>query len=127
MSNDNFGTPEKRRIMRLFWKSWGAWLAREARFLQEPGNELMQFGEPLPRFPDELCGMMCGAQNRNKVPCKQRVLYANGRCKFHGGASTGPRTRKGKAKSAKNGFKSKAKHPAKNRAGSAALRDQMAV
>ncbi len=38
----------------------------------------------------------CGAKIRNKigVTCKQ-VAMANGRCYFHGGKSTGPRTEEG--------------------------------
>src|SRR5688572_26556433 len=52
-------------------------------------------------------GLTCGAKTRNGTPCKMTLvrLYPNGRCKFHGGASTGPRTKRGKAKAARNGFK----------------------
>ncbi len=39
----------------------------------------------------------CGAKTRKGVPCKARGL-ANGRCRFHGGLSTGPRTREGRLK-----------------------------
>lgn len=105
----NFSTPEKRKLMRQHSKDFLEWCARQENFVQTTGLLWSDFPEPLPTYPEEIRGMMCGAQNRNKAPCKQRVLYTNGRCKFHGGASTGPKTRKGKAKSAKNGFKSKAK------------------
>lgn len=52
----------------------------------------MQRGQPcsLP-FPDELRGMTCGAKTRAGTPCKRRDLYASGRCRLHGGLSTGPR------------------------------------
>lgn len=52
----------------------------------------MQRGQPfsLP-FPDELIGMTCGARTRAGTPCKRRDLYASGRCRLHGGLSTGPR------------------------------------
>lgn len=49
--------------------------------------------------------MMCKAATRAGTPCKQKAIYHNGRCKFHGGLSTGPKTPEGKIKSALNGFK----------------------
>ncbi len=50
-------------------------------------------GDPPPRppFPEELRGLTCGAKTRAGTPCKRRDLYASGRCKLHGGMSTGPR------------------------------------
>ena len=50
-----------------------------------------------PPFPDELRGLTCGARTRAGTPCRQTDLGRSGRCKFHGGASTGPRTKAGKA------------------------------
>ncbi|WP_254209437.1 HGGxSTG domain-containing protein [Burkholderia multivorans] len=58
---------------------------------------------PLPSFPDELRGLTCGAKTRAGTPCKLTALYSNGRCKLHGGLSTGPRTAEGKARAALNG------------------------
>ena len=55
------------------------------------------------RFPNELRGLTCGAKTREGTPCKQRGLYSGGRCKLHGGWSTGPRTPEGKKRSAQNG------------------------
>lgn len=46
-------------------------------------------------------GEKCGAKTRRGTSCQCKAL-ANGRCKFHGGLSTGPRTREGKLKSAAN-------------------------
>ncbi len=40
----------------------------------------------------------CGAQTRSGAPCKGPAM-ANGRCRMHGGASTGPRTPEGLANS----------------------------
>ncbi|MGZ8954884.1 MAG: HGGxSTG domain-containing protein [Methylovulum sp.] len=57
--------------------------------------------EPL---PDDLKSLRCGAKTRAGTPCKQKAIYINGRCKFHGGLSTGPRTPKGKNRSSMNGF-----------------------
>jgi len=48
----------------------------------------------------------CGARTKaTGQPCKRKDVYANGRCKLHGGLSTGARTPEGKKKSALNGFK----------------------
>jgi len=47
----------------------------------------------------------CGARTRAGTPCKRRDLYSNGRCRLHGGLSTGPRTEAGKKRAALNGFK----------------------
>ncbi|HZV58636.1 MAG TPA: HGGxSTG domain-containing protein [Sphingobium sp.] len=56
-------------------------------------------------FPPECRGMTCGALTRTGTFCKRRDLYRSGRCKLHGGLSTGPRTAKGKRRSASNGHK----------------------
>lgn len=38
----------------------------------------------------------CGAHARTTgQPCKAKMLLRGGRCKFHGGMSTGPKTREG--------------------------------
>ncbi len=43
----------------------------------------------------------CGATTRRQTCCMCKAL-ANGRCKLHGGLSTGPKTEQGKRKSAEN-------------------------
>lgn len=53
-------------------------------------------------FPPECADLTCGARTRAGTPCKRRDLYRSGRCKLHGGLSTGPRTAKGKRLSARN-------------------------
>ena len=45
---------------------------------------------------------MCGAKTRQGTSCKNTRLYKNGRCKNHGGLSTGPRTEEGKARALAN-------------------------
>ncbi len=40
----------------------------------------------------------CGAKTRRGTPCRSPAM-ANGRCRMHGGASTGPRTEAGLARS----------------------------
>jgi len=56
-------------------------------------NQYRPYGSPdlaaLPR---------CGAKTRAGVPCKQPACARNGRCHWHGGKSTGPRTTEGKAR-----------------------------
>ncbi len=48
----------------------------------------------------------CGAKTRAGTPCKRKdIYYPSGRCKLHGGLSTGPKTEEGKWRSAQNGFK----------------------
>lgn len=54
---------------------------------------------PIP--PNEFCG----ARTRAGTPCKSRALYKSGRCKNHGGLSTGPRTAEGKARASQNARK----------------------
>jgi len=55
-----------------------------------------------PDFPNELFELTCGAKNRKGTPCKRKDLYSNGRCKFHGGLSTGPKTQAGKRRCTEN-------------------------
>jgi len=55
-------------------------------------------------MPDDLKNLRCGAKTRAGTPCKLKAIYINGRCKWHGGRSTGPRTAAGKKRSALNGF-----------------------
>lgn len=61
----------------------------------------------LPSLPRHLIDLTCGATTRAGTYCKLKGIYANSRCKLHGGLSTGPRTIEGKAKSSKNGLKPK--------------------
>lgn len=49
---------------------------------------------------------LCGAKSRrnNYLPCRQPAMK-NGRCRMHGGKSTGPKTEEGKNKAAAANFK----------------------
>lgn len=55
-----------------------------------------------PPFPEELRDMRCEAKTRSGTPCRMKALYSNGRCKLHGGLSTGPKTEAGKARASQN-------------------------
>jgi hypothetical protein len=46
---------------------------------------------------------VCGAKNRRGTPCQRAPATGKKRCKLHGGASTGPKTARGKARAAVNG------------------------
>jgi len=46
----------------------------------------------------------CGARTRKGTPCRAPAM-ANGRCRMHGGKSTGPRTPEGLERSRKARFK----------------------
>lgn len=101
----NPSTPEKRKLFREHWLAFDEWLSAKDKFERETG---LTYTEELPSYPEELRGLECGATTRKGTPCRQLSLYVNnGRCKFHGGMSTGPRTRKGKKRSALNGLRAK--------------------
>jgi hypothetical protein len=46
----------------------------------------------------------CGAKSRKGTPCRSPAM-ANGRCRMHGGKSTGPRTKEGLERSKKANWK----------------------
>jgi hypothetical protein len=50
---------------------------------------------------DFLAAPRCGARTRAGCGCRQPAM-ANGRCRFHGGKSTGPRTEGGRARARRN-------------------------
>lgn len=56
----------------------------------------------MPPLPYELTDLRCEAKTRAGTPCKRKDIFLNGRCKLHGGLSTGPRTAEGKKRSALN-------------------------
>lgn len=51
----------------------------------------------------KLCGAK--AKQNNHKPCGQPGMLTNGRCRLHGGKSTGPKTEAGKLKSAQANYK----------------------
>lgn len=89
---------------RLKWRTFYEEHERRIKAWKATGfNHAMR--PPDTPFPDELRGMTCGAKTRAGTPCKCRALYINGRCKLHGGLSTGPKTAEGKKRAAENGLK----------------------
>lgn len=57
---------------------------------------------PWPPFPGGARGLTCGAKTRAGTPCRRRDLNGNGRCKLHGGLSTGPQTEEGRKRAIAN-------------------------
>ena len=96
----SLSTPEQRKRLKLFYK------AHSLAFEEWEAGDCMDSLD-LPPFPEDLGGMTCGAKTRAVTPCKQKGIYDNGRCKLHGGLSTGPRTKRGKRRSSLNWKKRK--------------------
>ena len=76
---------------RILFRQWAA-----------RASEAETAGKYAPMFPRYLRGLSCGAIKKNGKTCGMTTLGANGRCKFHGGASTGPRTPEGRARALQN-------------------------
>lgn len=91
---------EQTRLRKL-WREHFAASSRAFQQWADAGYPWNNKPDTLP-FPDELRGLTCGAKTRAGTPCKLTSLYGNGRCKFHGGLSTGPTTDEGKRRVAAN-------------------------
>jgi len=103
-------TNDRRRRWRQHWKEVEHVHQERERVLGEQSflSPRIQSSLPdYPTFPEDLADLTCGAKTRAGTPCKRGDLYENGRCRLHGGPSTGPITKRGKRKSAKNGRKLK--------------------
>ena len=50
------------------------------------------------RFGSDWPGQRCGSKTRKGTACQRPANKKNGRCRVHGGASTGPRTKEGRAR-----------------------------
>lgn len=85
-------------------RRWREHLAAHDQMSQEWRARGYTYPPPrYPTLPHDLIGLPCGARTRAGTPCKITAIYANGRCKLHGGLSTGPTSADGKARSACNG------------------------
>ena len=83
----NLPDDDKRQLFRKWWA--------EAEEAQAAGR----YVRSCPRY---LRGLTCGARKKDGSQCRSTTLCANGRCKFHGGASTGPRSAEGRARALEN-------------------------
>ena len=50
------------------------------------------------RFGTNWPGQRCGAKTRRGTPCQRPARKVNGKCRLHGGRSSGPKTQEGLAK-----------------------------
>jgi hypothetical protein len=91
-------TPEQRKRLKAYYQRSNAVFAK----WREQGYRYP--APPREPMPDDLKDLRCGAKTRAGTGCKQKAIYLNGRCKWHGGCSTGPKTEAGKRRSAMNGF-----------------------
>lgn len=80
---------DRQSALRKLWKEYCK--ACELRSQTWAAQDYTGTPPPDVPFPIELTGLTCGARTRAGTPCKRRDLYASGRCKLHGGLSTGPR------------------------------------
>ncbi len=90
-------TPEQRKRLKAHY------LRKDAIFAEWRERS---YQYPLPIYvplPGDLKSLQCGATTQAGTSCKQIAIYANGRCKWHGGCRTGPKTEAGKRRSALNG------------------------
>lgn len=88
---------EHRRKTEEYWRVWDS-----SDHWTRPLVSRPPLYPTYPPRPFAIADLPCGAKTRAGTPCKLTSIYDNGRCKFHGGLSTGPRTAKGKRKAAKN-------------------------
>lgn len=116
-------TDEDRKAVKRHHREWNRVHAERDRLASIPSKvivsrnargglkfEVVDQTPPLPdypAYPEHLAWITCGARTRAGHPCKQRDLYANCRCRWHGGLSTGPRTPEGKWRSSMNGLRPK--------------------
>lgn len=97
-------------VMRAMWREHFDTCSREAAryaaesraYIESGGCTAYPRPARYPPFPDALRGLQCGARTRLGQPCKRRDLGSSGRCKFHGGFSTGPKTDEGRRRSLAN-------------------------
>jgi hypothetical protein len=115
----NYGITEKdrRRMLKAYWVELACVEAQRLKIMNDKSETERQavffarhgsWPSPLelpswPEFPLECRDMVCGGKGRRSGrPCQCKEIYANGRCKWHGGASTGPKTAEGRARSQSN-------------------------
>ncbi len=89
---------EKRALLKAYYKE------SEKIFSEWAERGYSHPSPDIPPYPEICRGMTCGAKTRAGTLCKRMDIFANGRCKLHGGLSTGPKTTAGKRRSSENGL-----------------------
>ena len=67
-------------------------------------GHVMGYYSGMPKVDLFSWGKSCGAKTRKGTPCRCQpfsLVTGNGRCKFHGGMSTGPKTVEGRERALK--------------------------
>ncbi|MFJ7883549.1 HGGxSTG domain-containing protein [Pseudomonas sp. NPDC096917] len=75
--------------LRKLWRQY--WEKSEATHTEWAEHDYPYQPSKSTPFPDELRSLTCGAKTRAGTLCKRRDLYISGRCRLHGGPSTGPK------------------------------------
>ncbi|WP_414636644.1 HGGxSTG domain-containing protein [Arenimonas sp.] len=68
---------------------------------KRPLATLSHLRAPISRLRKKSAGkpiVRCGAKTQSGKPCRGRAVAKNGRCRWHGGYSTGPKTPEGIAR-----------------------------
>ena len=104
-------TPELRRRLKAWYVACDRvdalrrQICADPRYAEIATRVFMNTGKVLPRqplpehppFPPECVDMRCSAKAKSTgEPCKSTQIFRNGRCKHHGGLSTGPKSAAGK-------------------------------
>lgn len=116
---DNWKTPAQRKAIRTLRRLAPTHpeAAEALRKLEQEGRQYVIGDELDPQPGDTRRGVpigathpdLCGARTKAGHPCRAMKLPGRKRCRWHGGASTGPRTEAGKAKVSENLTKARAK------------------
>lgn len=78
-------------------------------YAEDEANGYLRIERETLSYPEICRGMKCEAKTRSGHPCKNDgTNWTNGRCKFHGGASTGPKIPEGKKRVSMNSIRNKA-------------------
>jgi hypothetical protein len=95
-------TAEQRDLIERKRRS-NAWTAARHVEFEDWKARGYQYPPPPKRYPPaEFYAIPCAAKTRAGTTCKRTDIYANGRCKFHGGLSTGPRSAEGIERAKRN-------------------------
>ncbi|MCW3781381.1 helix-turn-helix domain-containing protein [Defluviimonas salinarum] len=99
---DLYGYAVKRMVDALGWRISPHHYARARYGVLSDGEEAALFLDIIRAMPKRLAMALvaprvkCGAKTRKGTPCRALSEPGRRRCRFHGGLSTGPRTKEGR-------------------------------
>ena len=103
MSSDS--VPEWLKALRRMQADRGATQSAAPEQAKPAVRSVYQRKPPNPDRWETNPDWFCGAKNRAGLPCRMLAIHDNGRCKWHGGCATGPKTETGKEQARINGRK----------------------